>query len=278
MRRSSSYYEHLVALNARFASEKKPCRRIDRGAESLKDEDLLEMLNAGLIKLVVIDSHKVDLWKQDFRSWSCTLISAFMTAARSRWAFRKDSPLLKEKLAAFMAKNGPKSGFANETLRRYLKSSRYVKNATADAELKKFKALVELFRKYGDRYDLDWLMMAAQGYQESRLDQEVRSPVGAIGVMQVMPATGKELKVGDIRDGRAQHPCRHEVHALHDGPYFKDEPMTDAEQALFTFAAYNAGPGRLGSLRREAASAASIRTSGSTTSSASRRRRSAARR
>jgi membrane-bound lytic murein transglycosylase MltF len=40
--------------------------------------------------------------------------------------------------------------------------------------------------------------MAAQGYQESRLDQEARSPVGAIGIMQVMPATGHELKVGDI--------------------------------------------------------------------------------
>ena len=62
----------------------------------------------------------------------------------------------------------------------------------------RFQALVALFRKYGDRYNMDWMLMAAQGYQESRLDHSARSHVGAIVVMQVMPATGKELKVGDI--------------------------------------------------------------------------------
>jgi soluble lytic murein transglycosylase-like protein len=55
---------------------------------------------------------------------------------------------------------------------------------------------VQLFRQYSDKYDVDFLLMAAQGYQESRLDHAARSPVGAIGIMQVMPATGAELKVG----------------------------------------------------------------------------------
>jgi len=64
----------------------------------------------------------------------------------------------------------------------------------------RFQQTITLFRKYGDRYDFDHLLLMAQGYQESQLRQEARSPVGAIGVMQVMPATGKDMKVGDITE------------------------------------------------------------------------------
>ena len=78
--------------------------------------------------------------------------------------------------------------------------------------------MIELFKKYGAQYELDYLLMAAQGYQESTLDQDVKSPVGAIGVMQVMPPTGKELNVGDISQDGAEHPRGREVHAVHDRP------------------------------------------------------------
>src|SRR5262249_4067816 len=144
VRQSSSYYEHLVALNARFAQEGKAAVTLTPAPESLEDEDLLEMLNAGLIKLVVIDSHKAALWQQGFPRLVIHADVAIHSGGEIAWAFRKNSPLLKEKLAAFMAKNGPKSALANETLRRYLKSTRYVKNATANAELQKFKALIGL--------------------------------------------------------------------------------------------------------------------------------------
>ena len=90
---------------------------------------------------------------------------------------------------------------------------KYVKNATSQAEIAKFQQMVELFRKYGQTYDMDFLLMMAQGYQESRLDNSAKSRVGAMGVMQVMPATGKELEVGDIKRGRGEHPCRREIHA-----------------------------------------------------------------
>jgi membrane-bound lytic murein transglycosylase MltF len=94
--------------------------------------------------------------------------------------------------------------------------------------------------------------MAAQGYQESRLDQNAKSPVGAIGVMQVMPATGKELKVGDIRLTEPNiHAGVKYIRFVVD-QYFKDEPMDELNKGLFAFASYNAGPGRVRQLRREA--------------------------
>ena len=66
VRKSSSYYESLVALNKKFAAEKKPPVTLKEAPETLEDEDLLEMLNAGLVALVVVDKHKADFWKQVF--------------------------------------------------------------------------------------------------------------------------------------------------------------------------------------------------------------------
>ena len=137
--------------------------------------------------------------------------------------------------------------------RRYLQSVKYVKNAAADAERQKLDAVIELFKKYGAQYHVDYLLMAAQGYQESTLDHSAKSGAGAIGVMQVMPATGKQMNVGDIREIDSNIHAGVKYMRFMMDQYFKDEPMDTLNKALMTFAAYNAGPGRLQQLRREAA-------------------------
>ena len=129
--------------------------------------------------------------------------------------------------------------------KRYLQSTKYVKNAASDAERKKFLAMVELFRKYGEQYKFDYLMMAAQGYQESGLNQDARSPVGAIGVMQIMPETGRILNVGDITKVEPNiHAGVKHMRSLMN-TFFENEPMDELNKGLFTFAAYNAGGGRV---------------------------------
>jgi len=133
-----------------------------------------------------------------------------------------------------------------------LQNTKFVKNAASDAERKKFQALLALFKKYSDQYGLDYILMAAQGYQESTLDQNAKSPVGAIGVMQVMPDTGRELKVGDIQQLEPNiHAGIKYIRFMMD-QYYKDAPMDRLNKGLFTFASYNAGPGRIRQLRREA--------------------------
>jgi membrane-bound lytic murein transglycosylase MltF len=253
VRKSSSYYESLVALNERFRKERKAEVKLVPAPEDLEDEDLLEMQNAGLIPVLVVDSHKAEFWKQIFPKIVLHPDAAVRTQGEIAWAIRKNSPKLKAELDAFSETHGKGTAFGNEIFRRYLKSTRYVKSATAEAELKKFRDLVAVFRKYGDKYALDWMLMAAQGYQESRLDQNVRSPVGAIGVMQVMPATAKELKVGDIRQVDPNiHAGVKYIRFMID-QYYKNEPMDDLNKGLFAFASYNAGAGRIQQLRKETA-------------------------
>ena len=225
---------------------------IQEAAESLEDDDLIEMVSAGLIPAIVVDNYLADFWKKVFPNLNVHHTVAVRTGGVLAVAIRKNSPKLKEGLNAFIAKNGLGSTMGAILNKRYLQSTKYVKDATSQEERKKFLALLELFRKYGDRYQFDFLMMAAQGYQESRLNQNAKSPVGAIGVMQVMPETGKEQKVGDI------HQVEPNVHAgvkymrFLRNSFFEDQPMDDVNKALFTFAAYNAGPGRVRQLRAEA--------------------------
>ena len=152
----------------------------------------------------------------------------------------------------FIAKNGLESAIGRILSQRYLESTRFVKNARSEAERKKFLAMVELFRKYGDRYKFDYLLMAAQGYQESRLDQGAKSQVGAIGVMQLMPETGREQKVGDVTQLEPNIHAGVKYMRFVRDEFFEDQPMDDLNKGLFTFASYNAGPGRIRQLRREA--------------------------
>ena len=96
--------------------------------------------------------------------------------------------------------------------------------------------------------------MGAQGYQESQLNQNAKSAVGAIGVMQLMPATGKEMNVGDVHKTEANINAGIKYMRYMIDQYYDKEPMTKLDKALFAFASYNAGPARVRKLRAEAAS------------------------
>jgi membrane-bound lytic murein transglycosylase MltF len=253
VRKSSSYYESLLALNRRLATQKKPGVIIKPAPEELEDEDLIEMVNAGLIPLIVMDKHKADFWKQVFPKVTVHNDVTVRTGGDIGWAIRKGSPQLKAAIDDFVTRNRAGTAVGNTILKRYLKSAKYVKDATSEAERKKFFALIQYFKKYGDKYDVDWLLMTAQGYQESQLDQRARSRVGAIGVMQIMPATGKELNVGDIRQVEPNINGGIKYMRWMIDNYYGKEPMTNLDKALFAFASYNAGAGRISQLRREAA-------------------------
>jgi membrane-bound lytic murein transglycosylase MltF len=252
VRKTSSYFESLQALNKTLEGQGKPPVDVQVASESLEDDDLLEMVNAGLIPATVVDDYLADYWKQLFPDMTVHNTVTLRTGGNLAGAIRKNSPKLAAELNAFVAKNGLDSTIGRILNKRYLESTRYVRNAASEAERKKFLGMVELFRKYGDRYKFDYLLMAAQGYQESRLDQGAKSQVGAIGVMQLMPATGKEQNVGDITQLEPNIHAGVKYMRFVRNEFFEDQPMDDLNKGLFTFASYNAGPGRVRQLRREA--------------------------
>ena len=211
------------------------------------------MLNAGLVPYIVVDDYLATYWKQVFTDIVPHPDLVLRSGGSLAVGMRKNSPKLMAAVNDLLRRHPEGSPFRNIVFKRYWQSTKFVKNAAAEADMKRFRETLDLFRKYGDQYALDFLLMAAQGYQESRLDQNAKSQVGAVGVMQVMPATGAELKVGDIHDLDANiHAGVKYIRQLIDRQFAK-EPMTPLDKGLFAFAAYNAGPGRVAQLRKEAA-------------------------
>jgi membrane-bound lytic murein transglycosylase MltF len=250
--RATSYYENLVALNQRFRQRKLAPMKLREAPGHFETEDVLEMANAGLVKIVVADQYIAGLWRQVYPNIRVREDLVLHDGGDIAFAIRKNSPQLKARLDAFTKSHAQGTLFGNVTLRKYLQQTRWVKDATSQSELKKFSTLVGLFQKYGEQYRIDWLLMAAQGYQESQLDQSRRSHVGAIGVMQLMPATGREMQVGDITLLEPNiHAGVKYVRFMVD-QYYRDEPMTPIDKMLFAFASYNAGPNRIRTLRRQA--------------------------
>ncbi|MCB1804228.1 MAG: lytic transglycosylase F [Candidatus Competibacteraceae bacterium] len=253
VRKSSSYYESMMALNKRLTEENKPTVIIKEAPPALEDEDLIEMVNAGLIPFIVVDKHIADFWQQVFPDIKVHDDITVRSGGDLAWAIRQESPQLKAAVNDFVARHAKGTKVGNIILARYLKSTKYVKDAASESERQKFLALIKFFQTYGDQYDVDWLLMVAQGYQESRLNQDTRSPVGAIGVMQIMPATGKELGVGDITKVEPNIHAGIKYMRWMIDQYYGKEPMSKLDKALFAFASYNAGAGRISKLRKEAA-------------------------
>jgi membrane-bound lytic murein transglycosylase MltF len=252
-RKSSSYWEHLAGLNQRFASEGKTQMKLVPASEELEDEDLLEMVNAGLIPTIVVDRFKARFWQQIFTKVSFEPPVAISSGDAIGWMLRKNSPQLKALVNDFVRTHKRGTEFGNILAQKYFKNAHYVKEATSEEEIRKFQATVDLFRKYAGKYEIDYLLMMAQGYQESRLQQDAKSSVGAVGVMQVMPETGKQMAVGDISQLEPNIHAGVKYLKFVEDTYLSDAPMDPVVKALFAFASYNAGPNRIQELRREAA-------------------------
>jgi len=249
---TSSYHESLEQLNQSFRRKGLPPIKIDAVNELLEPDEILEMVQAGLLPMTVMDAHLAEFWDQVFPN--LTVYADLVVAAKRdiAWAYRKGSPRLRDVLNKFLRAHRPRTEFGNIILRRYLQNIRWVQNTTASADQERFDKTIPLFRKFGDVYDIDPLLLAALGYQESRLDQNVRSPAGAIGVMQLLPTTGASLEVGDITLLEPNiHGGTRYLSSLIDRV---ESPEVDRLNTIFlALASYNAGQTRIRCLRRETA-------------------------
>jgi len=255
VRASSSYFEHLVALNAEFEERGLNPIRIELANELLRTQDILEMVNAGLIRATVVDQYKADYWAKIFPEIRIRHDLIVNHGGDIAWVFRKESPLLADAVNEFVRRNRQGTLIGNILIKRYLENIQRVRNATSEDGIARLQPTLDLFQASAETVNLDPLMLVAQAYQESELDHDKRSSAGAVGIMQVKPSTAADKNVGiDDISSRADNIRAGAIYMrfLMDR-YFSDEGIDAVQQWFFALAAYNAGPARIQRIRRQAA-------------------------
>lgn len=255
VRPTSSYAERLRAVGDEFRARGLEPPRIEPADELFEAEDVLDMLRTGVAELTVMDDYKAEFWAAVMDGIEVRDDLVIESGIAVAWALRKEDTQLAEFLDRFMRLYGKGSAFGNDVYNRYLARPEHVRCANSAAAYEDIEPIVELFRRYGERYGIDWMMLAAQGYQESGLKQNRRSPVGAIGIMQIKPSTasGPNVAIDDVTTSENNiHAGAKYMRFLADR-YFDDEAIGELDRWFFSLAAYNAGPAKINRYRREAA-------------------------
>ncbi len=250
----TTYYENLQKANEDLKKHGKTPIIIKAADKNLTDDDLVQMVNAGLVPATVTTQQRAALWSQVLPHIQPHPDLVIASGGQLAWVMRQSNPQLKKLVDDFVASHAVGTSFGNTLLRRYLQNTKWVKESTSTEEMKKFQTNLALFQKYAGEYDFDYLMIAAQGYQESLLDQSKKNPSGAVGIMQVIPKYAAASPISISTVGTPDGNIHAGVKMLRniEDTYFNDPKIDPVNKTLFVFASYNAGPNRIARLRKEA--------------------------
>ena len=250
----TTYYDNLNSVSDAQRKAGKAPLDIRAADKNLFDDDLIEMVNAGLIPATVTTQGRAQLWAEVLPNVKPHPDLMVAKPGQTAWVMRKNNPQFKQLVDEFVESHAEGTSFGNTLLRRYLQNTKWIKNSTSTEEMQKFKAYEGFFKKYAGEYNFDYLMLAAQGYQESLLDQDKKSRVGAVGIMQVMPklAAADPIDISNVSNADSNIQAGSKMLRNITDTYFSDPAIDPLNKALFTFASYNAGPNRIVRLRKKA--------------------------
>lgn len=250
----SSYVQHLARLSKRFKAEGKAPIYIVESDAYLATEDILELVNAGIVEVTVADNHIAELWANVLPDIVVHKDIAVNTSGQIAWAVRKNNPKLLKNLNSFLKNHRKGTTLGNVLFKRYYENTRWIANPLSDTAQEKLEKYNALFQRYAEEYDFDWLLIAALAFQESRLNPNKKSHRGAVGIMQVKPSTAKDKNIGIKNVTKLEN----NIHAgvkylafLRDR-YFTTPEIKRAASIHFSLAAYNAGPARVREMRAKA--------------------------
>ncbi len=252
--KGSSYAEHLRELNQIFEVKNLPPIEILEADSHQASEDILELVNAGVVKITVVDDFKAKIWAQVLPDIQILDSFAIKSNTSIGWGIRKNNPELQKSLKKFLKKVKKGTLLGNMLFNRYYKKNKWISNPNAEKERKKLQKLIDFFKKYSEQHGFDFLAIAAQAYQESQLIHSKRSHRGAVGIMQLLPSTAADKNVGISDISKVEDNIRAGVKymAFIRNRYFSDPKISEEDRMAFSWAAYNAGPAKVQKMRNKA--------------------------
>ena len=250
--RNTNFQKTFSALNKELKRNGKLLINLASPLGDLDDEDLLEMLNSGLISYVTVADWKFKLWQSIYKNITVHADLSVQDSGWVGWVVRSTNRDLNDDLIDFYESDDfvkSLSAFRQDDYKQHLKG---LKDPMDKTVWTRFESMRPLFNRFGAQYKLSPLILASLGFQETLLNQSAVSAVGAIGVMQLMPATGMSLGVGDI------HLLEPNLHGGADymnqliSKYFPDVQFEGNNRSLFAVASYNIGPNNVAKARERA--------------------------
>jgi membrane-bound lytic murein transglycosylase MltF len=248
----SSFLASLEHLNQQLEGRGLQPARVESPGRGLQTEDMLELVNSGAFPYTVADQHVAELWSGVLTNLRVQPQLQVATGGQIAWAVRRDNPELKSVLDAFLLKNKKGTSVGNTLFQRYFKDTKWIDDPGFDVREGKLGKILEPVQRISAQYGFDWRLMVAQAYQESHLDPGARSHSGAIGLMQLLPSTAKDMGFDDVTGIEDNLAAGIKYMAWLRDNYFSDPQVPEVARVDFALAAYNAGPGRVRRWRREA--------------------------
>jgi membrane-bound lytic murein transglycosylase MltF len=253
--RGSSYEHHLLELNETLAERGLDRIRVERAPQYVEAEDLLELVDQGLVKLTVVDEHIGDLWAGVLPNVILYKEAPIREGGDIAWAVRKQDTKLLGDLNEFVGSYRKGSLMGNILFNRYYDDTKWL-SGPREEDAEKIAEMRTLVQKHAEEYGFDWLLLAALAYQESKLDQSARSRAGAVGLFQIKPAIAAADPIGVDNVHQLENNINAGIKYLaHIRDHYLAEPeLSDIARRDLMLASYNAGPTRIRKLRRQAAS------------------------
>lgn len=236
----SKYAERLANLNAELGGgiDIRPV-----GRDTLITEDLIGMVDRRELPLTIVDSDIAAMNKGYYPGLDISLPVSF--EQRSAWGVAPDNRWLADSIDAWAAETRPRQEQAL-LMKRYFEQAKTEYDPTADFANGRISPYDELFKKYAKEIGWDWRLIAAQSHTESKFKPKAKSWAGARGLMQIMPATARDMGVSPRQLDDPETSIRTGVRYLGTLDKWLESRIPDPEERKkFIFAAYNAGAGHV---------------------------------
>ncbi len=255
VRKSSSYYESLASLNMLLDLWGMKPVKIVEADEDLETEDILEMVNSGVVEITICDSNIAEIWSEIMDRLVVRSDLKLREDIEIAWMVRKDNPQLKASLDRFLRKRRKGTLHGNIYFKRYYRDNKWIRNPLNRTNRVRVEHYRKLISEYAERYGFDWRLIMAMAYQESGLDHSRRSSAGAVGIMQIRPRTASDRNVGIRNIEKPENNIHAAVKYLDflRTRYFSDSRIKPRDRVRMALASYNAGPAKIRKARSMAA-------------------------
>ncbi len=241
----SSYHQRLINLAEEIGGE----IFIDTISGDVTTEEIIEMVVDGKKKHTVADLNIASLMASYYPVLNID-VPLSMTQNMG-WVVRKSSPQLLNEINEWLVDYKKKSEYYMIYNKYYKNKKSFKRRVNSDfysLKQNKISKYDDLIKLESTKIDWDWRLLASQVYQESRFNPSAVSWAGAVGLMQMMPATAKEFGVQwrSNPEQSLQGGVRY-LNYLLDRFESIEDPL---QRVKFTLASYNCGYGHVSDARR----------------------------